>query len=95
MTEYCVLSGLYCIFVKILFLIKSIYVQEKYEKASASLAQMEERMVMAETMLEATLQYQSGQVKALSSARYVSNSSEVKYFLHLKFYLHVVKPFLS
>eukprot|EP00261_Vitis_vinifera_P022045 XP_010653475.1 PREDICTED: TBC1 domain family member 8B isoform X3 [Vitis vinifera] len=43
--------------------------QEKYEKATASLAQMEERVVMAETMLEATLQYQSGQVKALSSPR--------------------------
>lgn len=43
--------------------------QEKYEKATASVAQMEERVVMAETMLEATLQYQSGQVKALSSPR--------------------------
>ncbi|KAL6011142.1 hypothetical protein ACLOJK_001586 [Asimina triloba] len=38
--------------------------QEKYEEATASLAQMEKRVVMAETMLEATLQYQSGQVKA-------------------------------
>ncbi|KAK1321775.1 hypothetical protein QJS10_CPA03g01347 [Acorus calamus] len=39
--------------------------QEKYEEAMSTLAQMEKRAVMAETMLEATLQYQSGQVKAL------------------------------
>ncbi|KAG1339162.1 TBC1 domain family member 8B [Cocos nucifera] len=38
--------------------------QEKYEEAISALAQMEKRAVMAETMLEATLQYQSGQVKA-------------------------------
>ncbi|XP_075087125.1 uncharacterized protein LOC107761523 isoform X2 [Nicotiana tabacum] len=43
--------------------------QEKYEKAMASVAQMEKRVVMAESMLEATLQYESGQVKALSSPR--------------------------
>ncbi|XP_059667735.1 uncharacterized protein LOC132313096 isoform X2 [Cornus florida] len=42
--------------------------QEKYEKAMASLAQMEKRVVMAESMLEATLQYESGQ-KGLSSPR--------------------------
>ncbi|KAF8396653.1 hypothetical protein HHK36_018277 [Tetracentron sinense] len=41
--------------------------QEKYEEAMASLAQMEKRVVMAESMLEATLQYQSGQVKAQPS----------------------------
>ena len=40
--------------------------QEKYEKAMNSLAQMEKRVVMAESMLEATLQYNSGQVKAHS-----------------------------
>ncbi|KAL6841294.1 hypothetical protein ACP4OV_028812 [Aristida adscensionis] len=40
--------------------------QEKYEEAMASLTQMENRAVMAETMLEATLQYQSSQQKALS-----------------------------
>ncbi|XP_062231618.1 uncharacterized protein LOC133929049 [Phragmites australis] len=40
--------------------------QEKYEEAMASLAQMENRAVMAETMLEATLQYQSSQQKAMS-----------------------------
>ncbi|KAK4578969.1 hypothetical protein RGQ29_028865 [Quercus rubra] len=43
--------------------------QEKYEEATASLAEMEKRVVMAESMLEATLQYQSGQVKAQPSPR--------------------------
>nr|XP_009420344.1 PREDICTED: TBC1 domain family member 8B-like [Musa acuminata subsp. malaccensis]XP_009420345.1 PREDICTED: TBC1 domain family member 8B-like [Musa acuminata subsp. malaccensis] len=43
--------------------------QEKYEEAMSLLAQMEDRAVMAETMLEATLQYQSSQLKALSSPR--------------------------
>uniref|UniRef100_A0A1D1YHZ6 TBC1 domain family member 8B n=2 Tax=Anthurium amnicola TaxID=1678845 RepID=A0A1D1YHZ6_9ARAE len=38
--------------------------QEKYEEAMSALAQMEKRAVMAESMLEATLQYQSGQMKA-------------------------------
>ncbi|WCJ19429.1 Ypt/Rab-GAP domain of gyp1p superfamily protein [Euphorbia peplus] len=43
--------------------------QEKYEEAVASLADMEKRVVMAESMLEATLQYQSGQLKAQPSPR--------------------------
>ncbi|XVF23736.1 hypothetical protein REPUB_Repub13aG0065300 [Reevesia pubescens] len=43
--------------------------QEKYEEAVASLAEMEKRAVMAESMLEATLQYQSGQSKAQPSPR--------------------------
>ncbi|XP_044461461.1 ecotropic viral integration site 5 protein homolog [Mangifera indica] len=43
--------------------------QEKYEAAMASLAEMEKRLVMAESMLEATLQYQSGQLKAQPSPR--------------------------
>ncbi|KAF2295874.1 hypothetical protein GH714_034746 [Hevea brasiliensis] len=43
--------------------------QEKYEEAIASLAEMEKRAVMAESMLEATLQYQSGQLKAQPSPR--------------------------
>ncbi|KAL5743080.1 hypothetical protein ACOSP7_029812 [Xanthoceras sorbifolium] len=43
--------------------------EEKYGKATASLAQMEKRVVMAESMLEATLQYQSGQAKVTSSPR--------------------------
>ncbi|CAI0442929.1 unnamed protein product [Linum tenue] len=41
--------------------------QEKYEEAMASLAEMEKRVVMAESMLEATLQYQSGQLKTVPS----------------------------
>ncbi|KAL6901864.1 hypothetical protein ACP4OV_004740 [Aristida adscensionis] len=41
--------------------------QEKYEAALAALSQMEKRAVMAETMLEATKQYQAGQVKATRS----------------------------
>lgn len=45
--------------------------QEKYEEAIASLAEMEKRVVMAESMLEATLQYQSGQDKVLPSPRYI------------------------
>ncbi|KAK8299413.1 hypothetical protein V6Z12_D05G321200 [Gossypium hirsutum] len=47
----------------------ALVLQEKYEEAIASLAEMEKRVVMAESMLEATLQYQSGQIKALSSPR--------------------------
>ncbi|PIN16725.1 Ypt/Rab GTPase activating protein [Handroanthus impetiginosus] len=43
--------------------------QEKYEEATAALAEMEKRAVMAESMLEATLQYQSGQNKAQPSPR--------------------------
>lgn len=45
--------------------------QEKYEESVSSLAQMEKRVVMAESMLEATLQlqYQSGQAKAQPSPR--------------------------
>lgn len=45
--------------------------QEKYDETIASLAEMEKRVVMAETMLEATLQYQSGQDKVLPSPRYI------------------------
>ncbi|TVU47481.1 hypothetical protein EJB05_07084, partial [Eragrostis curvula] len=41
--------------------------QEKYEAAMAALSQMEKRAIMAETMLEATKQYQAGQVKANQS----------------------------
>lgn len=47
-----------------------IYMQDKYDKAVASLAEMEKRAVMAESMLEATIQYESSQSKALSSPRY-------------------------
>ncbi|KAF8101843.1 hypothetical protein N665_0201s0156 [Sinapis alba] len=44
--------------------------QEKNEQLAAQLAQMEKRLVTAETTLEATLQYESGQNKALSSPRF-------------------------
>lgn len=52
---------------------RTFYMQEKYEAAMAALSQMEKRAVMAETMLEATKQYQAGQVKANQSftSRYV------------------------
>ncbi|KAL8538548.1 hypothetical protein ACS0TY_000534 [Phlomoides rotata] len=50
--------------------------QEKYEEASAALAEMEKRAVMAESMLEATLQYQSGQNKALPSPRSTQQSNQ-------------------
>ncbi|XP_057801390.1 uncharacterized protein LOC131016707 isoform X2 [Salvia miltiorrhiza] len=43
--------------------------QEKYDKAMAALDDKEKRVVMAETMLEATLQYESGQSKASSSPK--------------------------
>lgn len=48
-----------------------IYTQEKYEKAMVSLAETEKRVVIAESMLEATLQYESGQSKAQISPRYM------------------------
>ncbi|XP_038679187.1 TBC1 domain family member 2B-like isoform X2 [Tripterygium wilfordii] len=52
--------------------------ENKYEEALASLAEMEKRAVMAESMLEATLQYQSGQLKAQPSPRSLhSNSSSI------------------
>lgn len=41
--------------------------QEKYEAVLIALSQMEKRAVMAETMLEATKQYQAGQVKAIQT----------------------------
>ncbi|XP_012082251.1 EVI5-like protein isoform X1 [Jatropha curcas] len=49
--------------------------QDKYEMAMASLAQMEKRVVMAESMLEATINYESGQAKAQSSPRSARNQS--------------------
>lgn len=53
--------------------------QEKYEEAIASLAEMEKRVIMAESMLEATLQYQSGQNKAQPSPRSIQqDSSQVR-----------------
>ncbi|CAI9772437.1 unnamed protein product [Fraxinus pennsylvanica] len=49
--------------------------QEKYEEATATLAEMEKRVVMAESMLEATLQYQSGQNKGQPSPRSTQQDS--------------------
>ncbi|KMS96875.1 hypothetical protein BVRB_7g180770 isoform B [Beta vulgaris subsp. vulgaris] len=46
-----------------------VMLEEKYEKAMTSVAEMEKRVLMAESMLEATLQYESGQAKAQSSPR--------------------------
>ncbi|KAL6987487.1 hypothetical protein U1Q18_013235 [Sarracenia purpurea var. burkii] len=54
---------------------KMLAVPEKYEKAMASLTQMEKRAVMAETMLDATMQYEHGQVRAASSPRSVRPDS--------------------
>ncbi|XP_073019690.1 uncharacterized protein [Primulina eburnea] len=51
--------------------------QEKYEEATAALAEMEQRAVMAESMLEATLQYQSGQTKTQPSPRSTQQDSSV------------------
>ena len=45
----------------------TLYMQEKYEAVLIALSQMEKRAVMAETMLEATKQYQAGQVKAIQT----------------------------
>ncbi|XP_030548870.2 TBC1 domain family member 2A-like isoform X1 [Rhodamnia argentea] len=53
--------------------------QEKYEEAMASLAEMEKRAVMAESMLEATLQYQSGQVKVQPSPRSLHSESSPRF----------------
>ncbi|KAG8390651.1 hypothetical protein BUALT_Bualt01G0105800 [Buddleja alternifolia] len=50
--------------------------QDKYEQATAALSEMEKRAVMAESMLEATLQYQSGQNKAMSSPRSTQQSNQ-------------------
>ncbi|CAM8975360.1 unnamed protein product [Rhodiola kirilowii] len=49
--------------------------QRKYEDAIALLELMEKRAVMAESMLEATLQYHSGQIKVQSSPRSMSQDS--------------------
>ncbi|GER42544.1 Ypt/Rab-GAP domain of gyp1p superfamily protein [Striga asiatica] len=50
--------------------------QEKYEEACATVAEMEKRAVMAESMLEATLQYQLGQTKAQPSPRSTHQSNQ-------------------
>ncbi|KAL3650039.1 hypothetical protein CASFOL_006442 [Castilleja foliolosa] len=50
--------------------------QKKCEEATVAIVEMEKRAVMAESMLEATLQYQSGQHKALSSPRSIQQSNQ-------------------
>lgn len=70
--KYHIMSSLYCLTCN--HFSTQVYIQEKYEKAMASVAQMEKRAVMAESMLEATLQYETGQAKAVSSPRYIRNS---------------------
>ncbi|XP_050379480.1 uncharacterized protein LOC126796800 [Argentina anserina] len=50
--------------------------QENYDNAMFSLTEMERRVKVAESMLEATLQYESGQAKALSSPRSVPDSTQ-------------------
>lgn len=56
--------------------------QAKYEQAMGALSEMEKRAIMAETMLEATLQYQSGQVKA-----HQPFSSRYSYLINRFFFL--------
>ncbi|KAG0465127.1 hypothetical protein HPP92_019291 [Vanilla planifolia] len=53
-------------------------VQEKYEEAMAQFAQMEKRAIMAETMLEATLQYQTSHTKAQQPSSPLSPSSRAR-----------------
>ncbi|XP_074312105.1 uncharacterized protein LOC141647707 [Silene latifolia] len=52
-----------------------VALQEKYEQAMKSLVDMEKRVVMAESMLQATLQFESGQAKAQSSPRSTHSDS--------------------
>ncbi|XP_047316212.1 TBC1 domain family member 10B-like [Impatiens glandulifera] len=49
--------------------------QEKYEEVTAALAEMEERVVMAESILEATLQYQSGKSKVPPSQQSIQQET--------------------
>ncbi|CAN8254539.1 unnamed protein product [Cochlearia groenlandica] len=67
--------------------------QEKYEEAVAALAEMEKRAVMAESMLEATLQYQSGQLKAQPSPRCVLFSPKDKSIVYITILNCIIYPF--
>lgn len=82
--KYHIMSSLYCLTCN--HFSTQVYIQEKYEKAMASVAQMEKRAVMAESMLEATLQYESGQAKAVSSPRYIRNSWDIISVFYVPFY---------
>ncbi|KAE9611618.1 hypothetical protein Lal_00011497 [Lupinus albus] len=53
-------------------------IQEKYEEAVAALDEMEKRAVVAESMLEATLQYQSDQVKLQRSSQSPASQNNQK-----------------
>lgn len=61
----------------------TVFLQEKYESAIASLAEMEKRVVMAESMLEATMQYQSGQHKAQPSPRYLLYRADMRLYFYV------------
>lgn len=82
--KYHIMSSLYCLTCN--HFSTQVYIQEKYEKAMASVAQMEKRAVMAESMLEATLQYETGQAKAVSSPRYIRNSWDIISVFYVPFY---------
>lgn len=82
--KYHIMSSLYCLTYN--HFSTQVYIQEKYEKAMASVAQMEKRAVMAESMLEATLQYETGQAKAVSSPRYIRNSWDIIAVFYVPFY---------
>lgn len=82
--KYHIMSSLYCLTCN--HFSTQVYIQEKYEKAMASVAQMEKRAVMAESMLEATLQYETGQAKAVSSPRYIRNSWDIIAVFYVPFY---------
>lgn len=75
----------YCLF-SYQLLASIVYAQEKHEEIMAALANMEKRAVMAESMLEATIQYQSGQAKSqepLPSPRYLNATLQSCCFLIL------------
>ncbi|KAM1249884.1 hypothetical protein ACFX2G_033195 [Malus domestica] len=55
--------------------------QEKYDKAMSSRTEMEKRVKVAESMLEATLQYESGQPKALSPRYMKISVSRMSYMM--------------
>lgn len=71
-----------------------ILIQEKNEKLVTQLAQMEKKLVTAETTLEATLQYESGQNKALASPRYLQNQL-LSFFFYLAALICIDSPKLG
>ncbi|GJV41851.1 hypothetical protein Tco_1420291 [Tanacetum coccineum] len=71
-------------------------IREKHEVAAASLAEMENIAVTEETMLEATLQYRSGQTKAHLSPRFVPASLVLGHELDLQSVLvWILKGFIN